>query len=109
MWLAGTRDPVPSLAVVDASERLDVLTSRRQDGAMNDTKRATIYLDAEVHRALRLKAAATNRSMSEMVNHAVRMALAEDAVDLAAVDQRVAEPSASFEAFVRDLFERGRL
>ncbi len=76
---------------------------------MNDTKRPTIHLDAEVHRALRLKAAATNRSMSEMVNDAVRMALAEDAVDLAAVDERVAEPGVSFEAFVRDLHERGRI
>ena len=76
---------------------------------MDGTKRATIYLDAEVHRALRLRAAATNRSMSEMVNDAVRMALAEDAVDLAAVGQRVAESSVSFEAFVRDLHERGRV
>ena len=76
---------------------------------MDESKRATIHLDADVHRALRLKAAATNRSMSATVNDAVRMALAEDAVDLAAVDQRVAEPSVSFDAFVRDLHERGRL
>ncbi len=76
---------------------------------MDEPKRATIDLDAEGHRALRLKAAATNQSMSAMVNDAVRMALAEDAVDLAAVDQRVAEPSVSFDAFVRDLHERGRL
>ncbi len=76
---------------------------------MDESKRATIYLDAEVHRALRLKAAATNRSMSEMVNEAVRMALAEDAVDLAAVGQRVAESSVSFEAFVQDLHDRGRI
>ena len=76
---------------------------------MDGSKRATIYLDAEVHRALRLKAAATNRSMSEMVNEAVRMALAEDAVDLAAIGQRVAESSVSFEAFVQDLHDRGRI
>ncbi|MDF1523984.1 MAG: ribbon-helix-helix domain-containing protein [Trueperaceae bacterium] len=76
---------------------------------MDESKRATIYLDAEVHRALRLKAAATNRSMSEMVNEAVRMALAEDAVDLAVVGQRVAESSVSFEAFVQDLHDRGRI
>ena len=76
---------------------------------MAESKRATIYLDAEVHRALRLKAAATNRSTSEMVNEAVRMALAEDAVDLAAVGQRVAESSVSFEAFVQDLRDRGRI
>jgi len=76
---------------------------------MTVSKRATIYFDADVHRALRLKAAATNRSMSAIVNEAGRMALAEDAVDLAAVGQRVAEPSVSFEAFVRDLHDRGRL
>ena len=76
---------------------------------MGELKRATIYLDAEVHRALRLKAAATNRSMSEMVNEAVRMALAEDAVDLAAVGKRAAESSVSFEAFVQDLHDRGRI
>lgn len=76
---------------------------------MDESKRATIYFDADVHRALRLKAAATNRSMSAMVNEAVRMALAEDAVDLAAVGQRVAESSVSFEAFVQDIHERGRI
>jgi plasmid stability protein len=76
---------------------------------MGEAKRATIYFDAEVHRALRLKAAATNRSMSEMVNEAVRMALAEDAVDLAAVGQRTSEPSVSFEACVQDLRKRGRI
>ena len=75
---------------------------------MVDTKRATIYFDVEVHQALRLKAAATNRSMSEMVNDAVSLALAEDAVYLAAIGQRVAESSVSFEAFVEDLHERGR-
>ncbi len=75
---------------------------------MDESKRATIYLDAEVHRALRLKAAATNRSMSEMVNEAVRMALAQDAIDLAAIGQRVAGSSVSFEAFVQDLHDRGR-
>ncbi|MBA2666755.1 MAG: CopG family transcriptional regulator [Trueperaceae bacterium] len=74
---------------------------------MPDSKRATIYFDAEVHRALRLKAAATNRSISEMVNDAVRMALAEDAVDLAAADQRVSETSVTFESFVEDLHRRG--
>lgn len=76
---------------------------------MDDTKRATIYFDAEVHQALRLKAAATNRTMSEMVNEAVRMALAEDATDLAAAAQRVSEPSVSFGAFVQDLRRRGRI
>lgn len=76
---------------------------------MEDSKRATVYFDAAVHRALRLKAAATDRSISDMVNDAVRVALAEDAEDLAALDQRKAERSVSFESLVRDLRKRGRI
>jgi mRNA interferase RelE/StbE len=67
---------------------------------MEETKRATIYFDAQVHQALRLRAAASNRSISEMVNEAVRIALAEDADDLRDVEIRQAEPSADFEEFV---------
>ena len=76
---------------------------------MEDSKRATIYFDASVHQALRLKAAATDRSISHMVNDAVKRALAEDAEDLAAFDQRKAEQSFSFEALVRDLRKSGRI
>jgi len=76
---------------------------------MDETKRAAIYFDAEVHRALRLRAAACNRSISDMVNEAVRMTLAEDADDLIDADQRQAEPSSSFEEFVTSLRDSGRL
>jgi len=76
---------------------------------MDETKRATIYFDADVHRALRLRAAACNRSISDMVNEAVRMTLAGDADDLKDVDQRQAEPSSSFEDFVTSLRDSGRL
>jgi hypothetical protein len=76
---------------------------------MNETKLATIYFEAEVHRALRLKAAACNRSISAMVNEAVRMTLAEDADDLRDADQRQAEPSSGFEEFVTSLGNSGRL
>ena len=76
---------------------------------MEDSKRATVYFDASVHQALRLKAAATDRSISEMVNDAVKVALAEDAEDLAALDQRSTERSVSFESLVRDLRKRGRI
>ena len=76
---------------------------------MDDTKRATIYFDADVHQALRLKAAASDRSISDMVNEAVKAALAEDAEDLAAFDQRKSERSVSFESFVRALRQRGRI
>jgi len=76
---------------------------------MNTPKRATVYFEAEVHRALRLRAAANERSMSDMVNDAVKAALAEDAVDLEAFDERRKERSSSFESFVRGMKRRGRL
>jgi hypothetical protein len=76
---------------------------------MDETKRATIYFDADVHRALRLRAAACNRSISDMVNEAVRMALAEDADDLKDADQRQSEPSSGFEEFVTSLRNSGRI
>lgn len=70
-------------------------------------KRATVYLDPALHRALRLKAAETDRTMSDLVNEAVRLALAEDADDLAAFNERASEPSLPFEDVtfgVRSLF-----
>ncbi len=72
-------------------------------------KRATVYFDPALHRALRLKAAETDRSLSELVNEAVRQALAEDAEDLEAFEQRAAEPHLPFESVVRDLKRRGKL
>jgi len=76
---------------------------------MPPPKRATIYLDPEVHHALRLKAAATDRSISAMVNEAVKIALSEDAEDLSALEERKGERSSPFETFVRQLRQRGRL
>jgi plasmid stability protein len=76
---------------------------------MDETKRATIYFDSEVHRALRMRAAAFNRSISDMVNEAVRMTLAEDADDLRDADQRQDESSSGFEEFVTSLRNSGRL
>ena len=76
---------------------------------MDTEKRATIYFEADVHRALRLKAAASDRSISEMVNEAVKASLAEDADDLAAFDHRKNEKSLSFETFVQGLKRRGRI
>jgi plasmid stability protein len=73
------------------------------------SKRATIYFDADIHRALRLKAAETDRSVSELVNDAVRQALAEDAEDLEAFALRVSEPDLPFEDVVRDLKRRGKV
>jgi hypothetical protein len=76
---------------------------------MPATKRATIYLDAPLHRALRLKAAETDASVSELVNEAVRQSLAEDAEDLDAFRTRAKEPRLAFEDLVRDMKRRGKL
>lgn len=72
-------------------------------------KRATVYFDEDVHRALRLKAAASDRTLSEMVNEAVKLSLLEDAEDLAAFDTRRGEPSMAFEVFVKKLKQRGAI
>ena len=76
---------------------------------MENPKRATVYFTAEVHKALRLRAAASDRSISDMVNDAVRVALAEDASDLEAFSERQNEKSVSFESFVKGLKRRGRI
>jgi hypothetical protein len=72
-------------------------------------KRATIYFDAFLHRALRLKAAETDRSISDLVNEAVKHSLAEDADDIAAFEAREKEPDYSFEDVVKDLKRRGKI
>ena len=73
------------------------------------TKRATIYFDPDLHKALRLKAVETSRSVSELVNEAVKEALAEDAEDLAAFDERAGEPLISYEEVVKRLKKDGRI
>jgi plasmid stability protein len=73
------------------------------------SKRSTIYFDKEVHKALRLKAASTHRSVSELVNEAVRQALQEDQEDLAAFDERAAEPTMTYEELLNDLEAHGKL
>jgi plasmid stability protein len=73
------------------------------------SKRATIYFDEALHRALRLKAAEAERSVSDLVNEAVRQSLAEDLEDLNAVADRVREPDVSFEALVRELKRDGKI
>ena len=73
------------------------------------TKRATIYFDPDLHKSLRLKAAETSRSITDLVNAAVREALAEDADDLAAFESRTAEPVISYDEMVKRLKKDGRI
>jgi hypothetical protein len=73
------------------------------------SKRATVYFEEPVHKALRLKAAETDQSVSDLVNAAVRRALSEDAEDLAAFREGAGEPALAFEDLVRDMKRRGEL
>ncbi len=73
------------------------------------SKRSTIYLDPALHKALRLKALETSCSMSELINEAVRQALAEDAEDLAAFEERANEPLISYDEMIKRLKKDGRI
>ncbi len=73
------------------------------------TKRTTIYLDPDLHKALRLKAIAISRSVSELVNDAVRECIAEDAEDIAAFEERAKEPLISYDEMVKRLKKDGRI
>src|SRR5690242_6592238 len=86
------------------------LTSKRLGAIiqpMSTLKRATVYFEPDVHKALRLRAAANDQSISDMVNAAVKVSLAEDAADLAAFEKRKREKSVSFDSFVQGMKRRG--
>jgi len=72
-------------------------------------KKSTIYFDPQIHKALRMKAAETDSSVSDIVNNAVRLTLSEDAEDIAAFEERAREPNLSFEDVLKDLRKRGKL
>ena len=74
-----------------------------------NTKRATVYLDNDIHKGLRMKAAQTERTVSDLVNEAVRISLAEDLSDLSAFEERAGEPNLSFEKVLKSLRKRGKI
>ena len=73
------------------------------------SKRATVYFDPAIHKALRLRAAASDRSLSDVIDEALRALLAEDAEDLTALKERARESTVSFESFVQQLKQEGAL
>ena len=73
------------------------------------TKRTTVYLEPALHKALRLKSIETSRSVSDLLNDAVRYELAEDAEDLEMFDARQREPTVAFEDFVKELKRNGKI
>jgi hypothetical protein len=72
-------------------------------------KRTTVYLDPDLHTALRLKSATISRSVSELINDAVRVSLAEDSADIAAFEERVKEPVISYDEMLKRLKKDGRI
>ena len=74
-----------------------------------EAKRVTVYISPDLHKALKLKSVETSRSVSDLVNEAVREALAEDAEDLTAFDERAEESLISYEEMLKRLREDGRI
>ena len=75
----------------------------------NLSKRATIYLDPDIHKVLKVKAAETSTSISEIVDKALRNNLLEDDEDLKTFRDRVSEPTVSFEKLLIDLKKDGKI
>ena len=74
-----------------------------------NTKRATVYLEPELHKGLRIKAAQTDRTLSDLVNEAIRLSLAEDLLDLSAFEERAKEPNLAFEKVLKSLRASGKI
>ncbi len=75
----------------------------------NNTKRTTFYIDNHLHHALRIKSAETEQSMSELVQEAIKLSLAEDSIDLAAFEDRRKESSLPFENVLKKLKKNGKI
>jgi hypothetical protein len=79
------------------------------DFMSTQAKRATIYFDPDLHKALKLKALETSRSITDLVNQAVKEALSEDAEDILAFEERKNEPLISYDQMVKKLRKDGRI
>ena len=75
----------------------------------NLTKRSTIYFEPSIHHALKLKAASSQISISELIDEAVRLLMAEDQEDIAAFTERTGEPEISYESLLNNLKKHGKI
>lgn len=73
------------------------------------TKRSTIYFDPDIHKALKLKAASSDVSISELMDEAARSLLLEDQEDLQSVEDRIKEPTITYETLLKDLKKHGKI
>ncbi|PIW69782.1 MAG: CopG family transcriptional regulator [Ignavibacteriales bacterium CG12_big_fil_rev_8_21_14_0_65_30_8] len=76
---------------------------------MGLTKRATVYFDPEIHRILKIKAAETSTTISEIINNTIKQELIEDQEDLQAFKERVSEPVITYEKLLNDLKKNGKI
>ncbi len=75
----------------------------------NLSKRSTVYFEPDIHQALKIKAASSHLSLSELVDEAVRLLMSEDQEDLAACSERESEPEISYESLLNDLKKHGKI
>lgn len=73
------------------------------------SKRSTVYFDPTIHQALKMKAAETHISISELIDEAIRLFMREDEEDLAAFADRINEPDVTYEALLKDLKKHGKI
>ena len=72
-------------------------------------KRSTVYLDPQIHRALKVKSAHSSKTMSELINEAIKLSFAEDYEDLTAFEERIDEPNLDFESVLKELQSSGKI
>lgn len=72
-------------------------------------KRSTVYLDPQIHRALKVKSAHSSKTISQLINEAIKYSLAEDYEDLTAFEERMKEPNLDFESVLKELQAGGKL
>ena len=75
----------------------------------NLSKRSTVYFEPQIHQALKIRAASTEVSVSEIIDEAVRLLMKEDQEDLTAISNRVAEEEISYEALLDDLKKNDKI
>lgn len=83
------------------------MTVKRHDARVFVMSKATLYLDETVHKALRLKAAETRQSMSDLVNDALKASLSEDLEDIQEIKERRKDKTVGFEEFLGQLKSDG--
>jgi hypothetical protein len=75
----------------------------------NLSKRSTVYFDPAIHKILKVKAAETSTTISEIIDRAIRTELKEDAEDLQAFEDRLSEPTITYEKLIADLKRNGKI